>query len=100
MDKNKKILWMTALTLCYEYGYEFNLGYDPIYSNDPDIIDCQLALYLLLLTKEEEDQDKRFKEFEEKYKKLTKEKQEYIKMDLETILKKQDKNEKEKEKKL
>lgn len=100
MEKNTKILWMTALTLCYEYGYEFNLEYDPKYSNDPDIIDCQLALYFLLLTKEEEDQEKRFKEFEEKYKKLSFEKKEYIKRDLKKIFEEQDKNEKEKEKKL
>ena len=63
-------------------------------------IEVLYPLYLLLLTHQGEKQDKLFKEFEEKYNKLSKEKQEYIREDLKKIFEEQDKNNKEKEKRL
>ena len=66
--------------------------------DDEEIIDCKLTLYLLLLAQEKNEQDKMFKEFEVKYNKLTKEKQEYIREDLKRLFEEQDKNNKEKEK--
>ena len=99
MNQKKHILLLTLLTLCYKIGSEFKVNINDKYYNDEDVIDCQLTLYLLLLTNESEEQDKRFKEFEEKYNKLSKEKQEYIREDLKKIFEEQDKNCKEKEKK-
>lgn len=100
MDNKKDILMLTLLSFCYKNGYQFNIDINDKYFNDQEVIDCQLTLYLLLLTKEGQEQDKKFKEFEEKYNKLSKEKQEYIKRDLKKIFEEQDKNEKEKEKRL
>lgn len=100
MSGKKEALLLTLLALCYKTGGEFNIDFDNKYSHDEEVIDCQLTLYFLLLTKEGEEQDKKFKEFEEKYNKLSKEKQEYIREDLRKIFEEQDKNNKEKEKKL
>jgi hypothetical protein len=100
MAKRKDTLLLTLLTLCYKTGGQFNFDINDKYYNDEEVIDCKLTLYLLLLTKEGEEQDKKFKEFEEKYNNLTKEKQEYIREDLKKIFEEQDKNRKEKEKKI
>ena len=100
MDERKQTLLLTLLTLCYKTGGEFNIDFDNKFFHDEEVIDCQLTLYLLLLTKEGEEQDKKFKEFEVKYNKLSKDKQEYIREDLKKIFEEQDKNNKEKEKKL
>ena len=100
MHNKKDILFLTLLSFCYKNNYQFNFDINDKYFNDEEVIDCQLTLYLLLLSKKEEEQDKKFKEFEEKYTKLTKEKQEYIREDLKRIFEEQDKNEKEKEKRL
>ena len=100
MDSKKDILLLTLLTLCYKIGAEFTNNIDEQYYDDEEVIDCKLTLYLLLLTSEGLEQDKKFKEFENKYNKLSKEKQEYISEDLKNIFKEQDKNNKEKEKKL
>ena len=100
MDKGREILLLTMLNFCYKNGYQFNVDINDKYFNDKEVIDCQLTLYLLLLTKEGEEQDRMFKEFEDKYNRLSKEKQEYIKRDLKKIFEKQDKNIKEKEKKI
>jgi len=100
MDKSKEILLLTMLNFCYKNGYQFNIDINDKYFNDKEVIDCQLTLYLLLLTKEVEEQDRMFNEFEEKYTKLSKEKQEYIREDLKKIFAEQDKNNKEKEKRL
>ena len=100
MSNKKDILLLTMITLGYKYGDQYKIDFDRKYSNDEDVIDCQLTLYLLLLTPEGEKQDQLFKEFEEKYKSLSEEKQEYIREDLKKIFEEQDKNCKEKEKKL
>ena len=100
MSSKKEILLLTLLTLCYKTGAEFTANIDDRYYDDEEVIDCKLTLYLLLLTHDEETQNKKFKEFEEKYNKLSKEKQEYIREDLKNIFEEQDKNNKEKEKKL
>jgi len=100
MAKKQDILLLTLLTLCYKTGAAFITDINDKYYNDEEIIDCQLTLYLLLLNEEKKEQDKKFKEFEEKYNKLSKEKQEYIREDLKKIFEEQDKNNKEKEKKL
>ena len=100
MNSKKDILALTLLTLCYKTGAEFSLDINDKYCNDEDVIDCQLTLYLSLLTQECGEQDKKFKEFEEKYDKLSEEKKEYIREDIRKIFKEQDKNNKEKEKKL
>ena len=98
MNEKKEILLLTLLTLCYKTGGEFHIDINNKYCNDEEVIDCQLTLYLLLLTEQGEEQDKKFKEFEDKYNKLSKEKQEYIREDLRKIFEEQDKNNKEKEK--
>lgn len=100
MDKKKQALLLSIFTLCCKYGNQYKINFNDKYLDDEEIIDCQLTLYLLLLTKEGEERDKKFKEFEEKYTKLSKEKQEYIREDLKKIFEEQDKNNKEKEKKL
>ena len=100
MDEKQEILLLTLLTLCYKIGGQFNFDINNKYFNDEEVIDCQLILYSLPLTNEREEQDRKFKEFEEKYNKLSKEKQEYIRENLRKIFEKQDKNNKEKEKKL
>ena len=100
MNQKKDILLLTLLTLCYKTGANFVVDIDNKYCNDEEVIDCQLTLYLCLLTNEVEEQNRKFKEFEEKYNKLSKEKQEYIREDLKKIFEEQDKNNKEKEKKL
>ena len=100
MNSKKDILMLTSIVLGYKYGDQFVPNLDDKYYYDEEVIDCQLTLYLLLLTKEGEEQDKMFKEFEVKYNKLTKEKQEYIREDLKRLFEEQDKNNKEKEKKL
>ena len=101
MDKKKirEVLLLTSIAIGYKYGpYELDL--DDKYFDDEEVIDCQFKLYMLLLATKQEEQDKLFKEFEEIYKKLSKEKQEYIREDLRKIFEEQDKNNKEKEKKL
>ena len=100
MDNKKDILMLTSLVLGYKYGNQFVTDLDDKYYYDEEIIDCKLTLYLLLLTKEEKEQSKMFQEFEEKYIKLSKEKQEYIRETLKNTFEEQDKNNKEKEKKL
>lgn len=100
MERKKEALLLTLLTLCYKTGGEFSIDFNNKYSYDQEVIDCQFTLYLLLLTSEGEEQNKKFKEFEEKYNKLSKEKQEYIREDLKKIFEEQDKINKEKEKKL
>lgn len=100
MNSKKDALMLTLISLCYRYGDQYKIGFDDQYLDDEEIIDCKLTLYLLLLTQEKNEQDKMFKEFEEKYNKLTKEKQEYIREDLKKLFEEQDKNNKEKEKKL
>ena len=77
-----------------------HINFDDKYLYDPEVTDCQFKLYMLLLPMSEEEQDKRYKEFEEVYNKLSKEKQEYIKEDFRKLLEEQDKNNKEKEKKI
>ena len=98
MSKKPDVVLLTLLALCYKTGAEFVANFDDKYYNDEEVIDTMLTLYLLLLTNEGEEQDKKFKEFEEKYSKLSKEKQEYIREDLKKIFEEQDKNSKEKEK--
>ena len=100
MSKNRDAVLLTLLALCYKTGAEFSFDINDKYYNDEEVTDTLLCLYLLLLTEEGEKQDKKFKEFEEKYNKLTQEKQQYIREDLKKIFKEQDKNNKEKEKKL
>ena len=100
MNNKKQALLLTMITLGYKYGDQYKIDFDDKYLTDEEIIDCQLTLYLLLLTHEGEKQNQMFKEFEEKYTKLSKEKQEYIREDLRKIFEEQDKNNKEKEKKL
>ena len=97
MDKIKLGLLSQVMALCGQYS-EFDLN-NKFYM-DNEVIDCQFKLYILLLTTDKKEQDKRFKEFEQLYKNLSKEKQEYIREDLRKIFKEQDKNNKEKEKKL
>ena len=89
---------LTLISLCYKYGDLYKIDFDDQYLDDEEIIDCKLTLYLLLLAQEKNEQDKMFKEFEVKYNKLTKEKQEYIREDLKRLFEEQDKNNKEKEK--
>ena len=101
MDKKKirEVLLLTSIAIGYKYGpYELDL--DDKYFDDEEVLDCKFKLYMLLLTKEGEEQDKLFKEFEEIFKKLSEEKQEYIREHLRKIFDEQDKNNKEKEKKL
>ena len=100
MAKKPEILLLILLALCYKTGAEFDVNIDDKYYNDEEVIDTMLTMYLLLLTQEGEQQDKKFKEFEEKYNNLSEEKQEYIKEDLRKIFEEQDKNNKEKEKRL
>lgn len=98
MGKRKEDLLLTLLNLFYGVGGEFNYILDDKYFYDEEVTDCKFKLYMLLLTKEGEEQDKLFKEFEELFKKLSKEKQEYIGEHLKKIFEEQDKNNKEKEK--
>ena len=77
-----------------------NIDINDKYFNDKEVIDCQLTLYLLLLTKEGEEQDRMFKEFEDKYNRLSKEKKEYIREDLKKLFEVKEKNNEEKEKRL
>ena len=100
MPKKRDAILLTLLALSYKTGEEFDFDINDKYYYDEETIDTMLTLYLLLLTNEGEEQDKKFKEFEEKYSKLSKEKQEYIREDLKKIFEEQDKNNKEKEKKL
>ena len=100
MDEKKDILLLSLITLCYKTGGNFAFDVNDKYFYDEEVIDCKLSLYWLLLSKEREEQDKLFKDFEEKYIKLSKEKQEYIREHLRKIFEEQDKNNKEKEKKL
>ena len=95
---NKKISLL--LSILNIYGSNLDCFVESKYFDDPEVCDCQFKLYMLLLPMSEEEQDKRYKEFEEVYNKLSKEKQEYIKEDFRKILEEQDKNNKEKEKKL
>ena len=99
MDKRKEVLLLTAIALGYKYG-NYKLDLDDKYIDDEEVTNCQFKLYMLLLTAKKEEQDKLFVEFEESYKLLSKEKQEYIREDLKKIFEEQDKNNKEKEKKL
>ncbi|MBR6689946.1 MAG: hypothetical protein IKL65_01275 [Bacilli bacterium] len=101
MDKKKikEVLLLTSIAIGYKYGpYELDL--DDKYLDDEEVTDCEFKLYMLLLTTNKEEQDKLFNEFEELFKKLSKEKQEYIRERLRKIFEEQDKNNKEKEKKL
>ena len=100
MDNKKDILRLTSIVLGYNYGSQFMTELDDKFYYDEEVIDCQLTLYLLLLTKEGEEQDRKFKEFEEKYNKLSKEKQEYIREDLKKLFEVKEKNNEEKEKRL
>lgn len=97
MEQRKEALLLTTIALGYKYGnYKLNLEY----FNDEEVMDCKFKLYALLLSTEEKEQIKKIKEFQESYKVLSKEKQEYIREDLRKIFKEQDKNNKEKEKKI
>ena len=96
--KYKKISLLVGILNSFGNDIDFKL--DDKYFGDPEVIDCQFKLYMLLLPMSEEEQAKRYKEFEEVYNKLSKEKQEYIREDLKKIFEEQDKNNKEKEKKL
>lgn len=93
---NKKISFLLGILSAFDINYNFD--FDNKYLYDPEVIDCQFKMYMLLFPMSEEEQDKRYKEFEEVYNKLSKEKQEYIKEDFRKILEEQDKNNKEKEK--
>ena len=98
-DKRKEVMLLMSIAIGYKYGpYEIDL--DDKYFYDEEVTDCQFKLYMLLLSKKQEEQDTLFKEFEILYKKLSKEKQEYIGEHLRKIFEEQDKNNKEKEKKL
>ena len=77
MPDKKEILKLTLIALNYRYGKQYNIVFDENIT-DEEIIDCKLALYLLLLADDEIEQSKRVKEFKEKYIKLSKEKREYI----------------------
>ena len=70
------------------------------YIYDKEVIDCEFKLYMLLLVEDKDLQDKLYNEFETLYLNLTEEKKEYIKSKLYKIFQEQDKNNKEKEKKL
>ena len=100
MYKKRQTLLLTLLTLCYKTGAKFDFDINDKYFDDEEVIDCELTLYWLLMTKPGEEQEKKFKEFEDKYNNLSKEKQEYINEDLKKIFEEQNKNNKEKEKKL
>ena len=97
MDYKKLNMLLSILNL---FGNDIDFNLDDKYAYDQEIIDCKFKLYILLLPMSDEDQDKRYNEFEKVYVKLSKEKQEYIREDLKKIFKEQDKNNKEKEKKL
>lgn len=99
MDKRIEALLLTTIALGYKYG-NYKLDFDDKYLYDEEVIDCRFKLYWVLLAPDEKEQEEKFKEFEESYKKLSKEKQECIKEDLKKIFEEQDKNEKEKEKRL
>ena len=99
MDNDRFNLLFQFIALTREFD-NFQFDFDSEYYLDEDVIDCQFKLYMLLLVDNEKEQDKMFKDFEEAYKKLSKEKREYIKRDLKKIFEDQDKNYKEKEKKL
>ena len=75
-------------------------NFDYEYCYDSEVIECELDLYMLLLTQDKTKEDEMFVRFEGSYKKLSKEKQYYVNEKLKRLLKKQDENNKEKEKKL
>ena len=99
MNNKKKNLLSLVLSLCSVYG-DYSVDINDIYVDDKEVMDCQFKLYMVMLASDPELSDKLFLEFEELYNKLSKEKQEYIKEDLRKILENQDKNNKEKEKRL
>lgn len=68
---------------------------------DPEVNRCMFNLYMLLLTGSfHPEYETLLEEFCKEFKKLSKEKQEYIKMDYLRILREQEKNREEGEKKL
>ena len=63
------------------------------YLFDEDIIECQIRMYLLIMTKESDDNyKKRFQSFLESFNKLNEEKKEYIKGDYINIINTQNEN--------
>ena len=99
MDKRIEALLLTTIALGYKYG-NYKLDFDDKYLYDEEVIDCRLKLYWVLLASGEKEQDKKFKEFEKSYKKLSQAKQESIKEHLRKIFEEQDKNKNEKEKRI
>ena len=99
MDNKRLDLFYKILELCSQFG-EYDFDFDLRYIEDSEVNDCKFKLCMLLLVQKTQEQDKAFKEFEESYKNLPKEKQEYIREYLRKIFEKQDKNNKEKEKRL
>ena len=100
MDKKKEMLLLTLIRIGYITGKYSDFNINHKYFNDEEFIDCQLTLYLFLLTEEGEKQDKLNKEFQEKYNRLSKEKKEYIREDLKKLFEVKEKNNEEKEKRL
>ena len=105
MDKRNLNLLFQTMSLCNSLGGEsasypeFNLD-DADYIMDLEIIDCQFKLYTSMLIDDEYEAKTRFEDFKVSYAKLSKDKQEYIMRDLRRVFEEQDKNNKEKEKKL
>lgn len=87
------------LALVQTLAGDYKMNFDPEYSMDPDVIDCQFNLYMvMLMNPEDENYEKQYEEFEKSYNKLSLDKKNFIKEDFKNILNEQDKHEKEKEK--
>lgn len=92
---------LSLLALCYNGCYNFDIDINDKYYLEQDVIDCEFALYMYLLSDKKEEQEKRFNEYCSLFVKLSDDKKEYINKRIKSIQKKQDElNKKEKEKRL
>ena len=97
--KKKSLYYLTKLLAIIPKKYFSD--FDDEYSLDEEVMDCKFKLYIAMLTdSRDKNFQKHYNEFEESYNKLSLEKQEHIKNEALKIFEEQDKNNKEKEKKL
>ena len=94
---SKRINTILGVLSLFNENFDLDKIINDKYFDDPEVVDCQMNLYLFLLCDDEKDKERLFKKAEESYLKLSEEKQEYVRQDIMHIFEEQEKN-KEKEK--
>ena len=94
---SKRINTILGVLSLFNENFDLDKIMNDKYFGDPEVMDCQINLYLFLICDDENEREKFLNKASEVYFKLSEEKQEYVKQDIMHIFEEQEKNmEKEK----